>query len=96
MGDIINMNKTSLTKNKVSLEINKDILLPVEEKLFDKAIKLEPTISSLNKIIEDIDNFFDQVMINDNDQQVKQNRLNLINLVLDSARKLADFSKIEG
>ena len=83
-------------QNKVSLEINKDILLPVEEKLFDKAIKLEPTISSLNNIIEDIDNFFDQVMINDNDQQVKQNRLNLINLVLDSARKLADFSKIEG
>lgn len=82
--------------NKVSIDIDKNILVPVEEKLFAKALELKPTINSLNEIIEDIDSFFEQVMVNNDNQKVKQNRLNLINMVLVTASKVADFNKIEG
>lgn len=81
--------------NKVSIDIDKEILIPIEEKLFSKVLELKPTINSLNEIVEDIDSFFEQVMINDDNQKIKQNRLNLINMILVTASKVADFNKIE-
>lgn len=63
-------------------DINENTLTykQLEEKLID--------------IIPDISNFFDKVLVMDNDELVKQNRINLLNTIKNKFAKIADFSKI--
>ena len=43
-----------------------------------------------------VDTFFDTVLVNDPDPQVRANRLRLLNRIRTATRAVADFSKIEG
>ena len=42
-----------------------------------------------------ISKFFDQVMVNDPDIKLKQNRLNLLNKIANLGKKIADFNMVE-
>ena len=43
-----------------------------------------------------IDSFFDNVVVNDDDEKVRKNRLGLLAMVRQAMMRVADFSKIEG
>ena len=42
-----------------------------------------------------IDDFFDKVIVNDNDQKVRENRLRLLSMIRSTLDNVVDFSKIE-
>ena len=42
-----------------------------------------------------LNNFFDNVMVNVNDNQIKINRLSILKKVIDTLKIYADFSKIQ-
>jgi glycyl-tRNA synthetase beta chain len=43
-----------------------------------------------------IDVFFDSVVVNDDDDAVRMNRLGLLAMVRDAMTRVADFTKLEG
>jgi len=43
-----------------------------------------------------VDAFFDKVMVNDNDPEIRENRLKLLNEIRGATRAVADFSRIGG
>ena len=53
-------------------------------------------MQSLGGLRGPIDDFFDRVVVNDNDAAVRQNRLGLLAMVRHSMQRVADFSKLEG
>jgi glycyl-tRNA synthetase beta chain len=81
-----------------------------EEKVLAKAIdqvKVEASaavakenfagaMSAIAKLRPAVDAFFDKVKVNDDDPQVRENRLKLLNEIRSATRAVADFSKIEG
>ena len=78
-----------------------------EEKALFTAIEAIPTkaveseadlmavISSLASLAKPIDNFFEQVIVNHEDEAVRANRLALLNRIISQMGSVADFSKIE-
>ncbi len=81
-----------------------------EEKTLAKAIDLAKAEASSAVAKEDfaaamgaiaklrpaVDAFFDKVKVNDDDPQVRENRLKLLNQIRAATRAVADFSRIEG
>jgi len=81
-----------------------------EEKTLAKAIDLAKAEASSAVAKEDfaaamgaiaklrpaVDAFFDKVKVNDDDPQVRENRLRLLNQIRAATRAVADFSRIEG
>ncbi len=53
-------------------------------------------MSVLAKLRPAVDAFFDKVKVNDDNPQVRENRLKLLNEIRAATRAVADFSKIEG
>ncbi|MBR1201542.1 MULTISPECIES: glycine--tRNA ligase subunit beta [unclassified Bradyrhizobium] len=53
-------------------------------------------MSAMAKLRPAVDAFFDKVKVNDDDPQVRENRLRLLNEIRAATRAVADFSKIEG
>ena len=53
-------------------------------------------MSAMAKLRPAVDAFFDKVKVNDDDPQVRENRLKLLNEIRAATRAVADFSKIEG
>ncbi len=51
---------------------------------------------ALGKLKEPIDLFFDNVRVNDDDQNIQNNRKNLLAMYQETLHTFADFSKIEG
>jgi glycyl-tRNA synthetase beta chain len=43
-----------------------------------------------------VDAFFDEVTVNVDDKDLRENRLKLLNQIREATRAVADFSKIEG
>jgi glycyl-tRNA synthetase beta chain len=80
-----------------------------EEKMLAKAIeqvKVEASaavakedfaaaMSAMAKLRPAVDAFFDKVKVNDDDPQVRENRLKLLNEIRAATRAVADFSKIQ-
>ncbi len=62
----------------------------VNNKEYKKAIDLISNIKHM------IDEFFDNVLVMDKDERIKENRLRLLNYLREDINKLGDFSKIEG
>ncbi len=65
----------------------------------DKAIKSEDFAGAMTAIAglrTPVDAFFDNVIVNDEDKAVRENRLNLLALIRETTKKVANFSKIEG
>lgn len=87
-------------------EINKDLLKEDAEKKLAMHIELlAPTVrkfysdgdyqsamSKMSEIREDVDMFFEKVMVNDNDEAVKANRLAILNQLKDMLANTADIS----
>jgi glycyl-tRNA synthetase beta chain len=53
-------------------------------------------MSAMAKLRPAVDAFFDKVKVNDDEPDVRENRLKLLNEIRAATRAVADFSKIEG
>ncbi len=53
-------------------------------------------MSAIAKLRPAVDAFFDKVKVNDDDAEVRENRLKLLNEIRAATRAVADFSRIEG
>ena len=53
-------------------------------------------MSAMAKLRPAVDAFFDKVKVNDDEPEVRENRLRLLNEIRAATRAVADFSKIEG
>ncbi|MGB7432618.1 MAG: DALR anticodon-binding domain-containing protein, partial [Ahrensia sp.] len=56
----------------------------------------EGAFGALAQLRAPIDRFFDDVMVNADDEAVRKNRLALLSSLRATTRKLADFAKISG
>lgn len=95
---IIRIIKNENTFGSVNTALFKE---PAENQLYnavkdinENALSYEQLEQSLIKVIPNITEFFDKVLVMDNDETVKQNRLNLLNTIKQKFAKIADFSKI--
>ena len=83
-------------------EINTSLFKEVAEKDLYNAIKeinenvltYEELEKSLIKVIPFVSEFFEKVLVMDNDEEVKLNRITLLNTIKQKFAKIADFSKI--
>lgn len=99
---------SALNKHNTSLEFDRNIATKQEElNLADKINQLSSTIESylanedfdsalhlLIKLRKPIDIFFDKVIVNANDELIKNNRLNLLNKAYQLMNTIADISAI--
>ena len=78
--------------------------LPAETQLYEAALSLPAdvgeneiygTIQSFSAIYEPITKFFETVIVNDDDPEIRKNRLNLLSLVCTKIHNIADLGKIE-
>ena len=53
-------------------------------------------MTALSKLRQPVDAFFDGVMVNDEDEKIRANRLALLTEIRRTINKVADFSKVEG
>ena len=67
-----------------------EVRAAVEVEDFDDAMR------ALAKLRAPVDIFFDKVLVNDPDRDIRANRLRLLNRIRVATRAVADFSKIEG
>jgi len=95
-------NLDSLTLD-VSSVINPETLTEAAEQELYQAIAALPSQPSDEQLMEGIiaiapvlAKFFDDVMVMVEDLQVRQNRLNLLSIIRNYSRQLADFSSIRG
>ena len=56
----------------------------------------DKTVNLLSELKPMTDNFFDNVKVNDDNQQVRKNRLELLTLLCKTFEKFTDFSKLNG
>ena len=98
----------NLTKNVDLLEINEELFKEDAEKdLYNKFVevdnKFNEAISSenykeamdlLNELVPAIDVFFDNVMVMDEDEKVRENRLGLINRIEENIQKILKIENI--
>ena len=83
-------------------------VLPAESGLYERLDSLSFSASVLNRdellsgmralgtLRAPIDVFFDSVVVNDDDDAVRMNRLGLLAMVRDAMTRVADFTKLEG
>ncbi|PCI04194.1 MAG: glycine--tRNA ligase subunit beta [Hyphomicrobiales bacterium] len=84
---------------KVDSEIKLNTRLNELEQTAIEAIKSEDfasAMSALATLREPIDSFFENVLVNDDDPQIRLNRLALLNRIRRATSMVADFSKISG
>lgn len=84
-----------LANSKPHLEIKIELLKPVEQALYDKALITPPSLEGLLQLVDNINQFFDEVLVNDSNLELKQNRLNLLYNISCLSKKIADFNLIE-
>ena len=87
--------------------VNKDLLKEKDEKILVELLdelknKIEQEDDDFKGVLKKIsdlhaplNNFFDNVMVNVNDNQIKINRLSILKKVIDILKIYADFSKIQ-
>jgi glycyl-tRNA synthetase beta chain len=56
----------------------------------------EAAMAALSELRAPVDTFFDQVTVNAEDKDIRENRLKLLNGIRELTLEIADFSKIEG
>ncbi len=98
----------NISKDSESGEIDQSLLVDNSERtLYEKFVSITDLVqkdleagnyeSVLSKIVElriPVDNFFDSVMVMDNNLQLKKNRLSLLCSIKNLFFKIADFSKL--
>ena len=106
-----NILSNEISKNKIELENSTDPGLfknDFEKKLYKKIQEIRKYFTSLGsredckKTLEiladaktDVSNFFDNVIVNDEDEAVKKNRLELMQLLCKTFNNYLNFSDIE-
>lgn len=89
-------------------DVNEELLSQDEEKALLKSVReltrdlrmllsnddFEGSLRRLAKIEPEVDKFFEKVMVMDPDPKVKQNRLNLLNLLSDELNRIADIGEL--
>ena len=60
----------------------------------ENVLTYEELEKSLIKVIPFVSEFFEKVLVMDNDEEVKLNRITLLNTIKQKFAKIADFSKI--
>lgn len=60
-----------------------------------KAEDFEAAMSALSKLRGPVDTFFEDIMVNADDADVRENRLKLLNEIREATQSVADFSKIQ-
>ena len=92
-----------IIKNEKNIgEVDSELfVLPQEKDLWNTAkaidedkLTYKELENKLYKAIPFITDFFDNVLVMDKDEKIKQNRVNLLNFVKTKFAKIADFSKI--
>lgn len=76
-----------------------DAAINKAEKKAGEAIQAEDfsaALGALSALREPVDSFFERVLVNDEDQAVRANRLALLSRIRAATGKVADFSKIAG
>ncbi len=107
-----NILNNEVIKNKLELSNNVDTGLfknDFEKNLYKKIQEIkkyfinvgknenfEESLKELFKLKQDVNSFFDNVKVNDENQLIKKNRLELLNLLCKSFDNFMNFSKIEG
>jgi glycyl-tRNA synthetase beta chain len=71
-------------------DVEKQVVVALENEDYSTAMTIMATMRA------PIDVFFDSVMVNDDDENVRANRLSLLNRIRNVTGKVADFSKISG
>lgn len=90
-----------IVKDDVISEVNVNLLqLDAEKDLYDKIITLKATsynelIESLISINSVIEKFFEDVLVMDKDEKIKQNRLAMLNMLKINYEKIANFSALQ-
>lgn len=98
----------NIAKDSKYLSIDEKLFEKYEEKtLYERFESIKNTvnkniddgkyISALDKLTsltKDIDNYFEKVMINVDDEKIRNNRLSQISLIRDTIFRIADFSKL--
>jgi glycyl-tRNA synthetase beta chain len=101
---------TGLSTLLQSHELRRDLVKEAEEKALlealeraqpnaEKAIANEDFASAMAALAQlraPVDNFFERVLVNAEDESVRLNRLKLLTRMRDALHAVADFSKIEG
>jgi glycyl-tRNA synthetase beta chain len=89
-----------LMKNPLENHLWRTIQSAVTEaRGFIEIEKFESAMDSLSTLRSAIDSFFSKeagIMVNDDDEDIRENRLKLLNEIRAATRAVADFSKIEG
>ena len=92
-----------ILKEPVYAKVNKDLFKHESEGMLFDAINGMPEtdnydeyLSQLNALVPSITAFFDNVLVMDNDVNVKNNRLGMLTILKEKLEKLCDFSKIQG
>ena len=86
--------------NKDLLENNYEIILVkelnnIKNKLNNKDSNFKDILTEISNFDKSLNNFFDNVMVNVDNTEIKNNRLSILNNVLNTLKKYADFSKIQ-
>ena len=102
------MTKSFKDFNKSNIEINNALFKEAAEEELYKALKnLEPklekhfntslsfTVEDLSSISSCINNFFEHVLVNDDDLKIKENRQALIYRLNEAFKNIADFSLLK-
>ena len=81
--------------NNISLydkinEIRKDLVLKEKNKNYEELLK------NFSEIKTYTDNFFDKVVVNDENNDIKNNRLELLKMFCNTFNNFINFSKLEG
>lgn len=92
------LNIIGTTKEQIGYEVERDLLSAPEATLYEayNSMKEVRKCEDLLPLAPLISEFFDKVMVNDPNLQLRKNRLNLLNNIACLSYKIADFSKIEG
>lgn len=90
-----------IIKEDVNAEINLDLLKLDAEKVLNEKIKTVKTadyaelVQSLIEINPAIEKFFEDVLVMDNDEKIKQNRLAMLTVLKKYYNMIADFSALQ-
>ncbi|MCP4073399.1 MAG: glycine--tRNA ligase subunit beta [Hyphomicrobiales bacterium] len=79
-----------LSLNQQLDEVEKQATLALEQEDYSAAMAVMATMR------KPVDVFFDNVMVNDEDENIRNNRFALLNRIRNVTAKVADFSKISG
>lgn len=85
--------------NKIEGKVDESLFVLPEEKALYNVISTSPeityqSIGEIERFIEPLNKFFDKVLVMDKDEKIKNNRLNLLNILAEKFNSVCDFSKI--